>query len=245
MRFLLFASIALLLASQSFAEFYANYDAVAGRIWVLCDNRSEVFVSGQGMQAQEIWLDENSQAGFAPQAGGKYVAQCGNLTREVNVPLTAQPPSPVKESDFAMALAAGAVFLLFSLLLSFFAMRVLFSQAWFCKSVVGNRAKITLHAGAGMKNIVIRDKAGGFAGGEKVFVIPRLERGGEWQAEYDINGQESALPAGLEAEYGGKRMIMQSQLIVDSTFNKPSETPGNDAPQAGRKVPKAEDGSGG
>ena len=246
-------AVLLLFASQS-AEFIAGFDPAGGRIWALCDNASSVFIAGQGGVSQSLALDSASQASFAVQAGGKYVVQCGKETRTVDVPIErpqAALLSPGNGWD-GIAIAVGA-FLIFAMLLFLFASRILFSQAFFCKSVEGRRAKIALRAGERMENVVVRDPiAIGFGGKEMEFAIPLLEQGREWEAQYAMETPQNALPAELEADCSGKRIRMLSQLIADYPAKKPAVAKGSAGKGAiapagkkpglavKKKVPKAE-----
>ncbi|MFA6490012.1 MAG: hypothetical protein WCT52_05025 [Candidatus Micrarchaeia archaeon] len=232
--------IALLLFSSVHAEFLASYDSASGKIWVLCENQSSVFVSGQDGLSREIALDANSQADFTPAHGGKYAVQCGKAALAVTVP--SEPPAMqlAKGREDIGWIAIAALAVLFSFLVALVALRVLLSQSWFCKSVEGNRARITLRAGSAMKNVLITDPVAiGHSGGQMEFSIRHLDAGREWQAEYEVETPENILPASLQAECKGGRVSMLSQLIADFPAGKPEKPQGaQQQPHVKKKVPK-------
>ena len=242
MKTAVLAAALLLLFSSLHADFFANYDAGSGKVWVLCENQSSVFVSAQGQGARELALDAASQVSFIPQQGEKYAVQCGKSTLVISVPSEPQSPQPVQGGGEIYLLALAALFAVFSIGVFIFALRVLFSQSWFCKSVEGGTTKISLRAGAEMKNREIRDPvAMGFSGKEMEFHIPRLGAGKEWQAEYGTGEPQGALPASLQAECKGKKISMLSQLIADFPAKKKHAASAKAQPKAKRKVRKAED----
>lgn len=229
----------LLLSASLRAEFLAGYDKGSGKVWALCENRSEIFVSAQDGQAGRVPLDEYHQASFAPSAGGKTVVQCGNETKIVAVPEGKHSAALADDGWLAPILAAAALAVL-SIAVAFVAARVLFSQSWFCKSVEGGRARIVLRAGERMENMVVRDPVAiGYAGGENVYELPALAAGKEWEVSYEIEAgcAEKALPASLIAMVKGKKISMLSQLIAGEETEKNAK--GAAVPAARRKVPKA------
>ena len=242
MKTAVLAAALLLLFSSLHADFFANYDSGSGKVWVLCENQSSVFVSAQGGGTRELALDADSQVNFTPPQGGKYAVQCGKSALVVSVPSAPPEPQAVQGDGGIYLLALAALFAVFSIGVFAFALRVLFSQSWFCKSVEGGTTKISLRAGAEMKNIRIRDPvAMGFTGKEVEFDIPRLEAGKEWQAEYAAESLQGALPASLQAECKGKKISMLSQLIADFPARKKRAASAKPQPKAKRKVRKAED----
>ncbi len=231
--------IALLLSASLQAEFLAGYDSGSGRIWALCENQSAIFVSAQEGQATMLGLDEYHQASFAPSSGGNAVVQCGNETRIVAVPAAAIGAAPAADGNPAPLLAAIALAIL-SLALSLAAARILFSQSWFCKTVDGKTARITLRAGEGMENVVVRDPVAiGYPGPENVYELPSLKAGEEWEASYEIEAENAkkALPASLIADARGKKISMLSQLIAGVEAERSAR--GETVPAAKRRVPKA------
>ena len=230
----------LFLFSSLSAEFLANYDSASGKIWVRCDNETSVFVSSQQGGAQRLMLDEGFQASFTPEGGGNYVVQCARETKGVAVPAPEPQSQVLAQGDSLPATVLAAIlFSVLALALFIFAIRVLSSQSWFCKSVEGKKVRLALRAGETMKNIVISDPVAiGYEGEQMEFSIPRLDAGKEWQAEYEIGNPRNALPASLKAECKGGNVAMLSQLIADFPAGKP-EKPAEKSAHAKKKVPKS------
>lgn len=231
----------LLLSASLHAEFLASFDKTSGKIWVLCDNQSSVFVSSQDGLQREIALGLSSQADFAPPQGGKYAVQCGKAAIVVSVPSEPPAPQAAQGGEGLGWIAIAALSVAFSFFVAAFALRVLFSQSWFCKSVEGNRARITLRAGSAMRNVLITDPVAiGHSGGAMEFSIPRLDAGREWQAEYEVENPENILPASLQAECRGGNVSMLSQLIADFPAGKPEQPRRPSAREPIRKkIPKS------
>lgn len=210
------ALAALLLCAASSAEFLAGFDSSSGKIWVLCENQSEVFVSGPQGATGRFALDTSHQASVEPQSGGEHVVQCGRETAAVQAFLPPEPQPLLAYGGYEAFALTALVLSLASIGIFLFAARFLLSQTYFCKEVRDGKARIILRAGPQMENVSIRDPVAiGCGEAELEFHIPLLPAGKEWEAEYEyLLNEENALPASLEAHSGGRKLSMLSILAA-------------------------------
>lgn len=213
MRWILLAIAMSLLATAAHSAFLVGQDA--GKITVLCEGQQAVFVSLPSGAALRLALDADFQASLVPQAAGTYSIQCG---REVVTIAVAGSAAPAQMQTYDAWSAALVAFLILSFLAAALLLAWLFirGRTEFSKTVEGGRATILIRAGRRMERLALSDPVSfGHKGEEMRFAIPVLEAGREWKFEYELDSSSAALPASLEADCGGKRISMLSELRAE------------------------------
>lgn len=237
-----------LLAALSLANavFLIGEGFVGEETPILCENQESVFVSFPSGTTARLALDSDFQATFIPEAPGPHAVQCGTETKEFNVAASAQAADSqaangVPQADSLVLFGIILMLILFASAAAIVAKLFFLDRTLFVKSVSGGTARLTLRAGKRLRGIRIEDPVSmGFAGKPLIFSLPSLEPGSEWSYEYEIELPERALPAGLEADLGGKEVSFLAELYIEKRKSAPPHSmDGTGRGRQKRKVQRA------
>ncbi|MEM2138104.1 MAG: hypothetical protein QW568_03375 [Candidatus Anstonellaceae archaeon] len=237
-----FAAIAL-----ANAEFLVGNSTVGGKMPILCEGETEVFVSQPDGEVAKLALDGYSQAEFPPKMAGPHTVQCGKHTIVAYASQENDSAGAVNSGGEFFATLALLVLLAGFFIATFLAAKFFFlDRTEFLKNAGNGKVEINLRTAKKMENLVVEDPVCvGYAGGEKRFRIGTLEPGRSWKCEYEIDGWEPAraLPASLSATQQGRAISLLSGLFIEgrgkNTGEKLSAEAGKKAYSEKRRLPKA------
>ncbi len=235
----------LLAASLAHPAFLVGEGRVGEKIPVLCERQEYFYVSAPAGAAVRKPLDSDFQSSFTPEVAGPHTVQCGNETKVVGVAPAAVAGKAREEqgivpSDSLVLAGVAALLLFFAAFSALLAKQMIFGRTIFVKHVEGGRARLHVRAGKKMGRVEISDPVSmGYPGEALRFSIPLLLPGAEWSYEYEIDAQERALPAGLEADFGGKKISILSVLYIERKKSETGIMAGKKMPKLKRKLPKA------
>ena len=198
----------LFLCSAVFSEFLVGENG--GRLLILCEGQTEVFVSPPSGGAQAVLLDENYQAEFAAPQSGPYSVQCGREVKTAMVGRAWEKAGLVEGEGIRLEIAVvallGALALILAVRFLYFS---LVGKVRFTKSVSNGRAALEVYSGSALCDVEIED--GQLEGGK--LLVPKIGAWKTWRFSYEAEG--GACKAGLCAKCDGRRISEDARIFAD------------------------------